>query len=126
MLPALPTGADALATHFDHLTEYERTEILQFSEVSFVGQGAEKQPSNSSAVESNHGFDDERGDYNVIQGDHLGYRYEVTGMLGKGSFGQVVQAWDHKNQQAVAVKIIRNKQRFHKQVHSPHALHLRR
>lgn len=41
--------------------------------------------------------------------------YEIIDVVGKGSFGQVVRAYDHKAEQVVAVKVIRNKQRFHKQ-----------
>lgn len=43
-------------------------------------------------------------------------RYEVLETLGKGSFGQVVKAFDHKTQSFVALKCIRNKKRFHQQV----------
>jgi dual specificity tyrosine-phosphorylation-regulated kinase 2/3/4 len=63
----------------------------------------------------NHGFDDERGDYLVVNGDHMCYRYEVIKILGKGSFGQVAQCRDHMTGGSVAVKIIRNKKRFHSQ-----------
>lgn len=44
-------------------------------------------------------------------GDHMVYRYEVKEVLGKGSFGHVVKAYDHKTEQTVALKIIRNKKR---------------
>ena len=50
-----------------------------------------------------------------MMGDHLVYRYEIMEVLGKGSFGQVVKAIDHKTDQQVAIKIIRNKKRFHHQ-----------
>ena len=70
---------------------------------------------NSGGSGNNFGYDDERGDYNIIIGDHLSYRYEVVDILGKGSFGQVVRCVDHKDGCIVAVKIIRNKKRFHQQ-----------
>ena len=41
------------------------------------------------SMQGNFGYDDDRGDYCVVPHDHLAYRYEVLGLLGKGSFGQV-------------------------------------
>jgi dual specificity tyrosine-phosphorylation-regulated kinase 2/3/4 len=35
--------------------------------------------------------------------------------LGSGSFGQALKCFDHKTQQVVAVKVIRNKKRFQHQ-----------
>ena len=63
----------------------------------------------------NSGFDDNDGVYKQIIGDHLSYRYEILAELGAGSFGSVVKCRDHKNNEDVAVKIIRNKKRFHTQ-----------
>ena len=71
-----------------------------------------RSPSNAG---NNNGFDDERGDYTIVPHDHLSFRFEVLSMLGKGSFGQVVKVYDHKKNQLVACKIIRNKKRFHHQ-----------
>jgi len=43
--------------------------------------------------------------------------YEVLKVLGRGSFGQVVRAYDHKSQRWVAVKIVRSEDRFRRQAH---------
>ena len=47
--------------------------------------------------------------------EHLGYRYEVVKKLGKGSFGIVLRVFDHKQQEFVALKILKNKKRLYKQ-----------
>lgn len=46
--------------------------------------------------------------------DHIRYRYEILDVIGKGSFGEVIKALDHKTKNHVAIKIIRNKQRYAK------------
>ena len=98
------------------LNIFERGEIIDFPDVYFTGaRNARKIVGDLSHETSNFGYDDERGDYNIIEGDHLAYRYEVVDILGKGSFGQVVRCVDHKTGILVAVKIIRNKKRFHQQ-----------
>lgn len=98
------------------LNIFERGEIIDYKDIYFTGtRNAKKFVGDLANQASNFGFDDERGDYNIVLGDHLAYRYEVIDMLGKGSFGQVVRCVDHKNGKLVAVKIIRNKKRFHQQ-----------
>lgn len=47
--------------------------------------------------------------------DHVAYRYEILRLLGEGSFGRVVEVLDHKSKKNIALKIIRNKQRYHQQ-----------
>ncbi|CAG8730073.1 17122_t:CDS:2, partial [Racocetra persica] len=103
----------ALKTYAPSLSLFERSEILEYSEVYFVGQNAQKVASSPELTGCNFGFDDDRGDYIVINNDHLCYRYEIVESLGKGSFGQVLKCLDHKTGEYVAVKIIRNKKRFH-------------
>ena len=44
--------------------------------------------------------------------DHISYRYEILEVIGKGSFGQVVKAFDHKSGSTLAIKMIRNKKRL--------------
>lgn len=99
-----------------NLNIYERGEIVDYKDVYFCGtQNAAKHVGDLHSTGANFGYDDDRGDYSIVLGDHLSYRYEVVDVLGKGSFGQVVRCIDHKIGELVAVKIIRNKKRFHQQ-----------
>ena len=104
------------ASHVHQLNIFERGEIVDYSDIYFTGRkDARKTLGDLGAASNNFGYDDERGDYNIVEGDHLAYRYEVIDLLGKGSFGQVVRCIDHSTGILVAVKIIRNKKRFHQQ-----------
>ena len=97
------------------LSEYECKEILEYESVYYVGARSEKKMATPDITTNNYGYDDERGDYLVINHDHLAFRYEVIDTLGKGSFGQVLHCRDHCTGESVAIKIIRNKKRFHHQ-----------
>lgn len=106
----------AQALKMASLNIFERGEIIDFKDIYFCGtQKAKKHVGDLKSQAANFGYDDDRGDYQIVIGDHLAYRYEVVDVLGKGSFGQVVRCVDHKTGQLVAVKIIRNKKRFHQQ-----------
>ncbi|KAJ8669992.1 hypothetical protein QAD02_001251, partial [Eretmocerus hayati] len=96
------------------LTEFERAEIEKYSEIWYLGLSACKIHGEEGATQ-NGGYDDDNGSYNKVLHDHISYRYEILEVIGKGSFGQVIRALDHKTGQHIAIKIIRNKKRFHHQ-----------
>jgi dual specificity tyrosine-phosphorylation-regulated kinase 1 len=58
------------------------------------------------------GYDDEYFDYIIKSGEKFLERYEIDSLIGKGSFGQVVKAFDIEEQEFVAIKIIKNKRPF--------------
>jgi len=60
----------------------------------------------------NDGFDDENHDYIVKNGEKFMDRYDIDSLIGRGSFGQVVKAFDHDEKCHVAIKIIKNKKPF--------------
>lgn len=114
------TPKDKISFHYAlqvmKLNIFERGEIIDYKDIYFCGTpNAAKHTGELQSDAANFGYDDERGDYMIVLGDHLCYRYEIVDILGKGSFGQVVRCVDHKNGTLVAIKIIRNKKRFHQQ-----------
>lgn len=98
----------------NQLSDYEKGEILDFKQIYYIGLEATK-IQGSLLKQYNNGYDDENGDYNVVEHDHLAYRFEIIEILGRGSFGQAVKCFDHKNQEFVAVKVIRSKKQFQHQ-----------
>ncbi|EPB84523.1 CMGC/DYRK/DYRK2 protein kinase [Mucor circinelloides 1006PhL] len=108
----------ALNKYRPFLSPFEKTEIMRYPAIYYVGSHAKKHQASTDETAHNYGYDDDKGDYHIAIKDHLNYRYEIIESLGKGSFGQVVKCKDHKiqgDQSFVAVKIIRNKKRFHAQ-----------
>lgn len=113
--PLLSPTAVLKSAQAQYLSPYEKKEIFDYQAVYFIGSRSDKKQATPENTTNNYGYDDERGDYQVVPHDHLAFRYEVTDTLGKGSFGQVLGCRDHCTGQSVAVKIIRNKKRFHHQ-----------
>ncbi|XP_077517806.1 dual specificity tyrosine-phosphorylation-regulated kinase 4-like isoform X1 [Amblyomma americanum] len=111
-LPLSP--AEAILYYGTRLSNYERTEVSQYRDIWYLGLDASKIEFDEGAGQ-NGGYDDETGSYIKVMHDHIAYRYEILEVIGKGSFGQVIRAYDHNTKEHVALKIIRNKKRFHQQ-----------
>ena len=70
---------------------------------------------NKYSFYSNQNNDDSDGDYKIIKGDHLDYRYEIKNILGNGSYGEAVKCFDHKTNENVCIKIIKSNDKFQSQ-----------
>ena len=108
------TPDQVMKLYMNKLTPYEHHEIFNYPQIYFIGANAKKRPGIVGTA-NNCGYDNEQGSYVHIPHDHVAYRYEVLKVIGKGSFGQVVKAYDHKNHEHVALKMVRNEKRFHRQ-----------
>ncbi|XP_008313543.1 dual specificity tyrosine-phosphorylation-regulated kinase 2 [Cynoglossus semilaevis] len=108
------TPEQAMKQFMSKMSTFEHHEIFSFTEVYFVGPNAKKRTGVMGGA-NNGGYDDDQGSYIHVPHDHIAYRYEVLKVIGKGSFGQVVKAFDHKVQTHVALKMVRNEKRFHRQ-----------
>nr|XP_020480537.1 dual specificity tyrosine-phosphorylation-regulated kinase 2 isoform X2 [Monopterus albus] len=104
----------AMKQFMSKMSSFEHHEVFNYPEVYFVGPIAKKR-SGVMGGANNGGYDDDQGSYIHVPHDHIAYRYEVLKVIGKGSFGQVVKAFDHKSQSHMALKMVRNEKRFHRQ-----------
>ena len=103
----LPINPSAVIKLFSHkLSDWDKEEIIKFTNIYFIGNAI--RPNSKE-------FDDENGDYEIYINDHICFRYEVIAVLGKGSFGQVIEVFDHATERALAMKIIKNHRNFYEQ-----------
>lgn len=100
------SSSEVIKRFNDALPKWEQEEVKNYSEVYYIGKNFKpKEPE----------FDDENGDYKVLIKDHIAFRYEIIALIGKGSFGQVLEVYDHKEKRSIALKIIKNKSKFNQQ-----------
>ncbi|KAM4696375.1 dual specificity tyrosine-phosphorylation-regulated kinase 2-like [Rhinophrynus dorsalis] len=109
------TPEKAMFYYIDKLTAFERKEIFLYPVIYYLGLHAQKHQTGVSVGPHNCGYDDHNGFYKLVKYDHIAYRYEVKETLGKGTFGQVVKAYDHKLHKYVAIKMVRNDKGFYRQ-----------
>jgi len=112
--PAKMTPSEAASRYGKVLTDFEKSEIHEYPIVWFLGDKAQK-ILGTTRPDGNFGYDDSNSRYLATNHDHIQYRYEILSKLGKGAFGDVYKAYDHATKQFVALKIIRNEKRFHRQ-----------
>lgn len=67
---------------------------------------------NSKNVYGKQKFDDEEGHYIIIPDTDITPRYKITRLLGQGTFGKVVMAFDRTAGTYCAIKIIRAVQKY--------------
>lgn len=56
--------------------------------------------------------DDKDGHYVFELGENITPRYKLLSKLGEGTFGRVMECWDRETQEYVAIKVIRNVQKY--------------
>lgn len=64
------------------------------------------------ATNGNDGKDDSIGHYEGQPGDVMAGIYEITGEAGVGTFGRVLECFDRRHRQHVAIKVVRNIARY--------------
>ena len=92
-----------------YLTNEEQSEILQYKEIYYLRDKKPPKLHRPKFVTSPKFF-------SFTANDHIAYRYQQLQVLGKGSFGSVIKCFDHKTQQFVAVKMMRDHPKEHSQL----------
>lgn len=97
----------------DRLDNWGQVEPIYSNLHPALGVSSLHCPSKNNAIQlHNGGYDDENHDYIIRARELFCGRYEIDSLIGKGSFGQVVRAYDHVARCYVAIKIIKNKKAF--------------
>jgi dual specificity tyrosine-phosphorylation-regulated kinase 2/3/4 len=104
----IPSKPSFIISNFrTFLTDLEEAEIQSYRAVYYLRDSPP--PTKQASVKSSDFF-------RFVKGDHIAYRYEQVRVLGKGSFGSVVQCVDHKVNEPVAIKLLRDKPKLHSSI----------
>ncbi|XP_075928881.1 uncharacterized protein LOC142930410 [Petromyzon marinus] len=96
------TPTDILWKFGSRMTPFEHDELTRYKHIYYFKI---RQPSQSSF---NDVHDFTSHDYNLVQDEHLAYRYQFLSVLGAGAYGQVIRCLDHKHKREVAVKMLQH------------------
>ncbi|XP_025101248.1 dual specificity tyrosine-phosphorylation-regulated kinase 1B-like isoform X1 [Pomacea canaliculata] len=108
--PLRKMSVDLIKT-YKHINEVYYAKKKRRAQVTQGDESGNKKNKTNTHV-YNDGHDDANHDYIIHPGEKWNERYEIDSLIGKGSFGQVVKAYDHGDQEHVAIKIIKNKKPF--------------
>lgn len=73
-------------------------------------------PKSEAMIESTISSRDNDDAIVIRRGEHVAFRFEMSTLLGEGSFGRVVRCRDHKLGREVAIKLIKRDRRYTSQV----------
>ena len=90
------------------LMKEEEKEILKYREVYYIRKQKPKQMQLKIKLNSEY--------YPFCKDDHIAYRYQQEHVIGKGSFGSVIQCFDYKLRRRVAIKLLNHKPKLHSQI----------
>lgn len=90
----------------------DNDEVLKYPVVYYRGENMKRDLSKMLNLRQAKAKANNDTSYHEIPHDHIDYRYECIRSLGKGSFGNVILAIDHKEKSDVAVKVVRRDIRF--------------
>ncbi|CAA7389573.1 unnamed protein product [Spirodela intermedia] len=94
--------------------------LMPPSKVLYCGQEVVNSTSSNHVIASSYDYgaprnvsppwrdDDKNGHYIYAIGENLTSRYRILSKMGEGTFGQVLECWDHENKELVAIKIVRS------------------
>jgi dual specificity tyrosine-phosphorylation-regulated kinase 2/3/4 len=107
MFPVPSKPSFIFANFRSFLTDFEESEVLTYRAVYFLRSNP---PPTKQAPTKTPDF------FRFVKGDHIAYRYEQVKVLGKGSFGSVIECIDHKTHGPVAIKLLRDKPKLHSSI----------
>ncbi len=107
-----PTERPIVKLSLALIDTYKRINDEYYRDPSNVPRTSRRPEPGSRGGVRNNGWDDDNYDYIIRRGELLGNRYEIQERIGRGSFGQVVKAYDTIKKEPVAIKIIKSKKPF--------------
>jgi dual specificity tyrosine-phosphorylation-regulated kinase 2/3/4 len=106
---------DAVRSYWPRLSAIDQSSIFCHKYVWYLPL-RDDSPQSESMTESTTSSRENDDAIVIRRGAHVAFRFEMSIMLGEGSFGRVVQCYDHKLGREVAVKLIKRDRRYASQV----------